>query len=93
MDNICIDCRKNADCKHKPRTNQWKVAGCSWFEADPVITNADQIRSMTDEEMAKWVKLMVCKYRSCGNCPMADWCTADRGILDWLKSPVEEGDE
>lgn len=56
----------------------------------PKQTNADRIRGMSDEELAEWVKLMVCKYRSCGNCPMSDWCTPDRGISDWLKSPVEE---
>ncbi len=54
------------------------------------MTNADRIRQMTDEELAEWVTLMVCKYRSCGNCPMADWCTPDRGITDWLKSPADK---
>lgn len=43
-------------------------------------TNADRIHAMTDEELAEWVKLIVCKYRSCGNCPMSDWCTTGRGI-------------
>lgn len=52
-------------------------------------TNADSIRAMTDEELAEWVTLMVCKYRSCGNCPMSDWCSPGRGIAEWLKSPVE----
>ena len=54
------------------------------------ITNADRIRVMTDEELAEWVKLMVCKYRSCGNCPMNDWCTPGRGIADWLKQEATE---
>lgn len=53
------------------------------------ITNADRIRAMTDEELAEWATLMVCKYRSCGNCPMSDWCSPGRGIAEWLKSPVE----
>jgi len=52
-------------------------------------TNADRIRGMTDDELAEWVKLMVCKYRSCGNCPMSDWCEPDKGIAEWLKAPVE----
>ena len=52
-------------------------------------TNADRLRAMTDEELAEWVTLMVCKYRSCGNCPMSDWCSPGRGIAEWLKSPVE----
>lgn len=53
------------------------------------VTNADRIRAMSDEELAEWVTLMVCKYRSCGNCPMSDWCSPGRGIAEWLKNPVE----
>ena len=56
------------------------------------ITNAKRIRSMTDDELAKWITLMVCKYRSCGNCPMSDWCEPGKGIAEWLKAPVEEGE-
>ncbi len=52
-------------------------------------TNADRIRAMSDEELAEWLILTVCKYRSCGNCPMSDWCSPGRGIADWLKSPAE----
>lgn len=84
MDNICIDCRNSADCKRKPRTDQWTVAGCSWFEADPVITNSDRIRSMTDEELAEWLS------------EVAGWIAPYEGrvhpLLEWLKAPVEEGE-
>lgn len=92
MENICVECRKSEDCKRRPRTDQWTVAGCSWFKADTVITNADRIRSMTDDELTEWAKLMICKYRSCGNCPMSDWCEPGKGIAEWLKAPVEETD-
>ena len=62
----------------------------AYAEKKKPMTNADRIRGMTDEELAEWIKLMVCKYRSCGNCPMSDWCEPDKGIAEWLKAPVEE---
>ena len=82
MDNICIDCRNSADCKRKPRTDQWTVAGCSWFEADPVITNADRIRSMTDEELAEWVWSAESSGRAYGPRGKNAW-------LNWLKAQAE----
>ena len=84
MDNICIDCRNSADCKRKPRTDQWTVAGCSWFEADTVITNADRIRQMTDEELAEWVWGAESSGRAYGPRGKNAW-------LKWLKAPAEEG--
>ena len=60
-----------------------------FVETENRQTNADRIRSMTDIELAKWVTLMVCKHRSCGNCPMSDWCEPGKGIAEWLESPVE----
>lgn len=56
-------------------------------------TNADRIRSLSDEELAKWMKLMICKYRSCWNCPMSDWCTPGRGIAEWLEAPADKEGE
>lgn len=93
MDNICIDCRKSADCKRKPRTDQWTVAGCSWFEADTVITNADRIRQMTDEELADrimgYIRCEACEREFHIECNPLMTC---RGIwLEWLKAPAEEG--
>ena len=88
MDNICVDCRKSADCKRKPRADQWTVAGCYWFEADTVITNADRIRAMTDEELA------IC-LANLASCPECYARREDCGIncweawLNWLKSQTE----
>lgn len=44
-----------------------------------VITNADRIRAMSDEELAKWLE-----YEGGGAC--AEVC----GWLDWLQQPAEE---
>lgn len=57
-----------------------------WFdsegnEVDPPKTNADMIRSMTDEEL---VDIICCQYKECkdlyGEC--------NKCLLDWLKQEV-----
>ena len=55
-------------------------------------TNADRIRSMTDEELAAWLERirLCCTTYSCGrNCPFAKVCyssaAAPKEMLDWLK--------
>ena len=66
-----------------------------YFEvSNPVKTNADRIRSMSDEELAVAIAELACtgacndfritvNIKCCGNCTK---CT---GIIDWLKQPVE----
>ena len=59
------------------------------------ITNADRIRSMTDEELADYlIKLTevvptceVCEptYRETGDCD----CQCETGVLRWLKMEIE----
>ena len=57
-------------------------------------TNADRIRSMTDEELARWVNF----HTDCENCPNRECADPYRtsnscvnSLLSWLKSPVEVG--
>ena len=85
----CNTCRNESYCYDG--NHQLTRDGCAdnGFAAYVPQTNADRIRRMTDAELAEWVKLMVCKYRSCGNCPMSDWCEPGKGIAEWLKAPVE----
>lgn len=60
------------------------------------MTNADHIRNMTDEELARWLANTI--YPECPCCP-AD-CDGWDGecpdnpekLLGWLKSPAEEGE-
>jgi len=170
MDNICIDCRNSADCKHNPTANQWIVAGCpsfkkvspydyivspiiewceenyytdflvtiwvgdheiteylefdfntldfiwqmDWWEGEkdvrllgftpltdihihnyPTSTNADRIRSMSDEELAEYLIADIeaeairraGRYLTSGEINRA---IAD--CLSWLRSPAEEGE-
>ncbi len=67
------------------------TVGCCGEESCPdrkVLTNADRIRQMTDEELAEWLE-----YRD-DNCPRAGCYKGGchECWLDWLKSPVEEVD-
>ena len=62
------------------------------------MTNADRIRTMTDEKLAKWLDNMVL---NCGGndvpcrafCPANENGSADCNTawLDWLKQEVEDG--
>ena len=66
-------------------------------------TNADRIRAMSDEELAKFIDGCYAKY-SCDYCPngknvtLRELCNGERCkpkngmILDWLKQPVQEGE-
>ena len=53
------------------------------------MTNADRIRSMSDEELAEWL----CSMFECriGKCPACEMCSAgDNGLIKWLQRPWEE---
>lgn len=55
------------------------------------LTNADKIRSMTDEALGKWVCSIMssdcCKW----TCPARNMCgLSDNGLVKWLKQPAKE---
>lgn len=71
----------------------WENESClAWKDKDEPLTNADRIRSMTDEELAKW--LCVMNFDDCPDRAHQMKCT-DKCYecwLDWLKSPeVNDG--
>lgn len=57
-------------------------------------TNADRIRSMSDDELAEFL----CNFRSCNadeyiceGCKATKYCRAGHaGTIDWLQQPAEE---
>ena len=59
-----------------------------------IITNADRIRAMTDEELAEWL----CKALDCDFCKaylqnMSIYSCCEnqvKGIFNWLQQPAEE---
>ena len=71
----CENCKKYEDCK--------SGTGLTWpcgAYVQKIVTNADRIRSMSDEELAKWLAGQAGKEPS--DDP-AVW-------MDWLKQPAEE---
>lgn len=52
-------------------------------------TNADHIRSMTDEELAAWFDHAFCDSRSLGFCQVFDG-NCEACALSWLKQPYKE---
>lgn len=59
------------------------------------ITNADRIRTMTDEELAemfeKWITNCDCNFTPCVEyCDMFDGKTCKERWLGWLKKAVEK---
>ena len=77
---LCVNCKKNNSCTMCWRTSNKK---CPHFIQK---TNADRIRSMSDEELAKKLQYMCPVVADCikmsGDCK-ACW-------LDWLQQPSEE---
>lgn len=62
------------------------------------MTNADRIRAMSDEELAKMIAFLIEKdecFREdiddCYKCPLCSFCSNCKpgGELEWLKQPVE----
>ena len=69
----------------------------------PPMTNADRIRAMSDEELAKWMSGgalhsdSVCSYCDRNTMKFCDGAecgnkTDAEIILDWLKQPVKDGE-
>ena len=65
-----------------------------------VQTNADKIRSMTDEELAKILNAFTAYFLECDrsadevdckDCERNDLCTLKEGkAIEWLQEPVKE---
>lgn len=82
------------NCAHaKKRTNQLPCRRCFKAEHWEPMTNAQRIRSMTDEELAEFLAPSF----TCYACPSRALCDKSEGkdcnqvFLWWLKQPYEEG--
>ena len=53
-------------------------------------TNADRIRAMSDEELAKFMRKPFCDKRTDEECKISYCGVCDQCILDWLRQPAEE---
>lgn len=84
----CLSCAKADRCEQADRVEDY----CINHEERP-MTNADRIRQMTDEELAK-----LFSNSDCGYCKLRDTCYAngfekdcEDAWLDWLKQEVQDG--
>lgn len=57
-------------------------------------TNADRIRAMDDEQLAKFLcefRSCDCEFHPCNNCKGSPYCRAGHnGMIDWLQKPAGE---
>jgi hypothetical protein len=86
--------------KKCPHCNKVAMEYNHWFKADvckicgyrdpPIITNFDRIRSMNDEELARWlVDATVCE-RVCNEDEYCHGNECVKRVTDWLKQPAKE---
>lgn len=88
----CKNCKKYEDCK--------SGSGLTWpcgAYAPNFVTNADKIRSMTDEELVVFLDnfsslcLECSEYFKNENCPIyksGRYCKP-KHIMEWIKQPVK----
>ena len=89
---------KDTDCSYNDGNECPEADGCAGYERKQ--TNADRIRSMSDEDLAE----LIASGELCAICPVCKYyCTEDcyfenegtskncsKGIMEWLQSEVEE---
>lgn len=85
-----------AHCKHRVmdmcRKNGFPCTfskHCFEPEEKPIKTNADRIRSMSDEELAKWMLSAGICTRDLSDVK-CDGVSCKECRIDWLRQPVEE---
>lgn len=61
---------------------------CAEPEEQKPKTNADHIRSMTDEELAEFLRWDICSKVRGDNRMCNGWC--EECVTDWLKQPYKE---
>ena len=99
MSRSCIECVHNNP--NDPSDLAYACLNCRWpmFAGEPTnfkprtITNADRIRSMTDEELAEFICHNVSNGTvNCAFCAAAEFCRmGHNGWLDWLREEVTDG--
>ena len=93
MIEVCETCKhESKECYETPCLHCYVAFGeeRKW---EPVVrTQADRIRAMTDEELAKFLGTVI----ACGECPIVQSCDTflredcRKNLLHWLQEKVEE---
>lgn len=101
---------KATQCHPKPVVNATCILGekgcygngkCQYMGncENKVLTNADRIRAMSDEELAKIINAFTAYFEECNrgletdchDCELCELCSLGEGkAIDWLKQPAEE---
>lgn len=64
---------------------------CKKSRTPKVLTNADKIRSMTDEALGKWICSIMSSDCCRWTCPARNMCGLnDNGLVKWLKQSERE---
>ena len=90
--NVKIGC--DIDTYPNTRQNKDNIFYCDGYvKREKKKTNADRIRSFSDEELAEFIGILAEGNEDCAKCPAVSykfWCkTCKEGILEWLQSEVE----
>lgn len=90
----CKNCPAHDKCTVTYRGSS--CAALRWtygIDIDPeIITNADRIRAMSDEELAEWICSIMTAECCDQRCPARDICNlGDNGLVKWMKQPAKEG--
>ena len=80
MKPICITCK--ADCHNAGTTSG--IVDCSQHKPGRILTNADRIRAVSDEQMSKDLLNMMMEL-------CEDGAPCEEFALDWFRRPAEEG--
>jgi hypothetical protein len=65
-----------------------QTEGCAAYV--PVISNADRIRAMSDEELAKWTMAFVMQFCLASGIENPEWKSGmEEKMVEWLKQPAE----
>ena len=86
----CVVCKHHYTPSDSPPCDNCEYIGDGRYSAYSPCTNADRIRSMTDEDLARWINF----HTVCEECPASKKCNCaytarpdecTKSILQWLK--------
>jgi hypothetical protein len=87
----CTECVHYKDCRSK-RDLRRKYSKCPLASGEVFATNADHIRSMTDEQLSEFLSKPFCENHlpKGKECMRFDTPDCEACVADWLKQPYEE---
>lgn len=87
---MCVYKTQEGVCKKYSTENEFQYCVEGPCENE-VITNADKIRAMSDEELAEWICSLMTADCCDQRCPARDICNlGDNGLVKWMKQPAYE---